>query len=242
MASVHLRFTAPPREGLAFLHIYESVNPTGPWTEIEVVAAPAIGSYPDYISEYSTDQAVSGLDYFAIQWEDDKGALTEISNGVQGGTDSFVSEIIDLVYERDTSLDKQVVRQETEVAVEDFFGRDPYTVDGSKVNYRTKVGLARLVQARTLVNVAVAQAASSAVATSAGGWTAGLVSMKGASSSEVAKTASANSALIRWLLEEASRALGLNFSRIAQMAGIEIAGGFSEIVSADISRLQIEVE
>lgn len=242
MASVPLRFSAPPRENLKSLHIFEAPDSSGPWVEIEEVTGVAIGSFPDYIDEYTTQAATSGIDWFAIQWEDTGGAFTEMSNPIQGGTRSFVAEIIDLVTERDESLDAQVVRQETEVAVETYFGQDPYTVDGTNVNYTKKVGLARLVQARTLINAAVAQAASTAAATSGAGWTAGLVSMKGSSSSEVAKTAAVNSDLIKWLLEQASRQLGLNWSRIVQMAEIPIAGGLSEIVSADISRLQIEVE
>ena len=231
--SVYLRFTPPDRQSLTKLLIYEAASADGPWgTPIEVVTE--IGSYPDYISEYTTNDAVSRINWFAIQWEDAGGARTELSNPIQGGSSTFVGEIVSLVGERDHSLDEQVVRQEAEVAIEDYFGIDPYTVNAVNVNYRTKVGLAKLVQARSMLNNLILAASVG----SSSGWTAGLVSMKSGTS----EGSKASEALIRWLLSEAAGALRLNFSRIARMATPVIAGGMSEIVTADISRLMIEVE
>jgi hypothetical protein len=48
--------------------------------------------------------------------------------------------------------------------------------------------------------------------------------------------------IIDSLLAEAARELGVGVSIVAQMMEIPIAGGMSRIVSADISRLLIEVE
>ncbi len=228
MASVFLRFTPPDRKDLAALLIYEEVSAEGPFDTL-IETAIEIGVYPDYISEYTTDQAVSNVNWFAIQWQDVKGARTEISNPIQGGSSSLVGEIVSLVGERDHTLDDQVVRQEVEFALESYFNTDPYALSMSNTNFRQRIGIARLVQARVMMS----QVARSSGTTS--GWTAGLVSMK---SGDV----SSNERLIGWLLKEAMLGLGLSTSRIAQMAELPIAGGLSRIVTADISRLLIEVE
>jgi hypothetical protein len=217
MASVHLKFSAPAREDLILLRIFEAPTAAGPFDvpieEVDLAAEGAV--YPDYISEYTTDLAVSTTNYFTVQFEDDKGALTDMSNPVQGGTGTFVGEIMDLVKERDHTLDEQTVRQEAEFAIETYFGIDPYTVVSATTSYRIRIGLARLVQARTMIN-RFAQVAGA----SASSWTAGLVSMK-------SSTGSSDQALVKWLLEQAAEGLGLNYSRIAQMATMVIAGGLS---------------
>lgn len=220
MPSVHLRFSAPAREDLTKLRIFEAASPAGPWiTPIEILDLVAAGKvFPDYLSEYTTDDAANTTDWFAIQWEDAGGARTEISNAMQGGTTTMVGEIIDLVAERDHTLDEQTVRQETEFAIESYFGKDPYTVDTDTTNYRIRIGLARIVQARSMLN---RLAATSSSGTSSG-WTAGLVSMKSGSDSQ-----SASEGLIRWLLQEAGNLLGWNYARVAQMATVVIAGGQS---------------
>lgn len=227
--SVFLRFTAPDREDLVKLRIFESVAAEGPWTNvIEEVTGVDLGTYPDYISQYTTNLAASKTNWFSIQWEDDKGAVTEISNPVQGGTSTLVGEIIALVGERDITLDDQVVRQETEFAIETYFGSDPYLATTD--SYRVKVGLARLVQARSMM---------STLATASGtnsGWTAGLVSMKSGTS------ASTSENLIRWLLEEAANGLGLSVARVAQMAQMVIAGGLSTYNGNGTAPVLVEVE
>lgn len=220
MPSVHLRFSAPAREDLTKLHIFEAASPAGPFiTPIETVNLVTEGIvFPDYISEYTTDQAANTTDWFAIQWEDEGGAKTEISNAMQGGTTTLVGEIIDLVNERDHTLDEQTVRQESEFAIESFFGKDPYTVDSETTTYRIRIGLARVVQARAMLNRLAATSSSG----SGSGWTAGLVSMKSSTDSQ-----GASESLIRWLLQEAGNLLGWNYARVAQMATMTIAGGMS---------------
>lgn len=229
MASVFLNFTPPDREDLSELRIFEGPTKDGPWTLIETLVD--LGPYPDYISHYTTDLASSNVSWFSIQWADTKGAETDLSNAIQGGTETLVGEIVDRALTRDNTLDEQVVLQEAEALVERYYGKDPYTVEPSTVSYFTKNSLAKLVQAKAMLSGIV----SSSTATSS--WSAGLVSMKSGTSSsgDSYKLAVA-------LMEEAAKELGMNFSRIAQMTGITIAGGFSQIVSADISRLMIEVE
>ena len=131
MASVFLNFTPPDREDLTKLRIFEATDAAGPWNEIEVVTA--IGEYPNYISSYTTNLATSNTNWFSIQWEDAKGAQTDQSNAIQGGTETLVGEIVDRVLVRDNTLDEQVVLAETEALIERYFGCDPYTVDPASV-------------------------------------------------------------------------------------------------------------
>jgi hypothetical protein len=230
-ASVFLNFTPPDREDLTKLHIFESPNATGPWTNIETVTA--VGTYPNYISSYTTNLAASALSWFSIQWEDSKGAKTDQSNSIRGGTETLVGEIVDRVLVRDGTLDEQVVLAETEAIIERYFGTDPYTIDPSTVGYATKNSLAKIVQAKSMYSTLITSA------TTGDSWTAGLVSMKSSSGSSSGTNALA---VIDALMKEAARELGLGVSIVAQMANLQIAGGFSQIVSADISRLMIEVE
>lgn len=229
MASVFLNFTPPDREELTTLRIFEATDKSGPWTEIEAVTE--IGTYPNYISSYTTNLASNAINWFSIQWEDAKGAKTDQSNAIQGGTETLVGEIVDRVLVRDGTLDEQVVLAETEALIERYFGVDPYTVDPNSVGYATKNSLAKMVQAKSMYSKVVTSSSTS------GGWTAGLVSMKSSSGDS---TTSMD--IIDSLMKEAARELGVGVSIVAQMMAIPIAGGFSQIVSADISRLLIEVE
>ena len=226
--SVKLRFTAPDTEDLKYLKIYEEASPTGVWdTVIETVDLDALdAAYPEYISEYETNMALSATDWFAIQWIGRKGAVGGLSNPMQGGTSSLVGEIVELVGQRDSNLDAQVVRQETEFAIETYFGQDPYTATTD--SYRIRVGLARLVQARTMLSDLAKGGGSNS------GWTAGLVSMKSGTTG--------NEKLVRWLLEQAAIGLGMNYARIAQMATMVIAGGMSAYDVSVAVPVLVEVE
>jgi len=228
MASVHLNFKPPNLDDLVKLIILESPAADGSFSVIEEVTV--IGAFPDWISDYSSDQAISANDWFAIKWEDDKGVQTDISNPIQGGTESFVGEIVALTLERDNDLDKQTVIQEAEYAIEYYYGKNPYTVDSSTTNFKQRVGLARLVQARSMLNRMAQRSGGSA-----GGWTAGLVSLKGGSQQDDMK-------LVEWLLAQAQMGLGLTTARIAQMATIVIAGGLSAYEIGTAEAVLVEVE
>jgi hypothetical protein len=211
-------------EDLTKLKIYEAAASDGPWgAPIEEVTD--VGSYPDYIDHYTTALALSKVNWFTIIWEDSKGAETDRSNPIQGGADDLVSEIMDLVEERDHTLDTQVVRQETEFLLEQYYHIDPYTA--TEDSYMRKIGLARLVQARVMLNRIASSSSSS-------GWTAGLVSMKSGGS--------ADKATVIWLLEEAAKGLGWNYARVAQMATMVIAGGMSSYENYISEPILIEVE
>ena len=127
MASVHLDFTVPDRPDIVKMRIYESPTETGTFSEIEEITT--LGSYPNYLSQYTTDQATATNYWFAIEFEDSKGALTERSLPMQGGTQSLVSMVTDRVLLRDPNLREEIVVQEAEIAVSDVFNtNDPYEV------------------------------------------------------------------------------------------------------------------
>lgn len=226
MASVFLDFVPPDRPGFVTLEIFEAPAHDGSFTSIEVVSD--IGEYPDYITRYSSNLATSVADWFAIQWTDDKGVKSQRSEAMQGNTESLVGILVSRIMLRNSSLDENVVLQEVENLIQEFFGVvDPYTIDPASVRGRIMTGLTLLGMARSQLFITASGGASAS-------WTAGLVSMKSSTDTSFST--------VEMLLKQASQMLGLNISRVAQMATPEIAGGLVTIVSADISRLQIEVE
>lgn len=208
MASVNLKFSAPGQENLAELRIYESPTQDGFMTLIETVTD--IGAFPDYINSYTTDQADDVTDWFSIQWVDDKGAESEMSDPWQGNTDSVVAQIVERVIQRGSDVEESVVIQEAELAAETYFNKDPYAVE-LPVSRRVLMGLVYLTLARSL-SLQTSQSGGES-------FTAGLVQMKSDS-----KAADVD---VTGLLDEAATLLGLKRSVVAEMAELPIAGGSS---------------
>lgn len=223
MASVFLRFVPPDRDDLIRLHILESTTQTGTLNEIEVVTA--IGSSPSWISEYTTDQATSVDDWFAIQWEDAKGAYTEISERVQGQTSTLVGEVVDQVKLRLPTVDSNIILTEALAAVETLFpAEDAAAVLRDTATYRQRSGLVMLAQALSMMAVTT---------TSASQWTAGLVGMR----TDVAITEKQ----VDRLISEAAKRMGISYSTILQLAETEVAGGFKTLAAIDMTRLIVEI-
>lgn len=225
MASVHLKFVPPDLEDLQNLLIFESPSQNGLFTQIENVTA--IGVYPTYIDEWTTTYATSVSNWFAIQWEDSKGAVSDISASVQGGVSTAISEVVSRVAIRDSSLNEHVILQEAEAAIQYVYPLiDPYdpTFHPSYVEMR---GLTNLTLAMCYM-VSMAQVHSSA-------WVAGIVSMK-TSDTAIQQRADA----IERLLKAANKDLGLNFSMIAYLEDLLVAGAH-EVVSIDQTRLLVEI-
>lgn len=227
MASVSLDFVPPDIPNLAKLYIYEAPAKDGPWTLIETVTA--VGVYGNYLSRYTTQMATSVIDWFSIQWEDDKGAQFGQSSAVKGGTETAVSEITDRVLLRDASIAEAVAEQEAEAVVEDYFGTtDSLSIDRSVVTAKELSGLTMLALARAkLFQIYTGGTASD--------YTAGLVSQKSSTQAALKLTD------IKDLLSEANTLLGRNFTCILQMDEIEIAGGSVLAGIPDASRLIVEV-
>lgn len=223
MASVTLEFALPSIPDIASLRVYECPTQDGIFTLIDETTA--VGTYPDYINSFTTDQATSETDWFAISYVDSLDAESDLSQPWKGGTQSVVSQVVSRVIQRGATQEESIIIQETEAAVEEYFHQDPYTVP-LPVLYRELAGLTYVVLARLLLF-------ESTISTSASqSWTAGLVSMKTADATETQKS-------IENLLKMAAMELNVNQSRIAQIVDVPIAGGLGGEAQVDITRLQL---
>lgn len=228
MASVHLKFEPPDSTGLTTLIIFESSEKEGVYSEIERVTD--VGTFPNYLDEYTTNKATAVEYWFAIQWEDSKGATTEVSAPVQGNSSTPVGDIVSRVELRDPSLTHAIVVQEAEAALERVLppGTDVYDPSIS-LTYRQLRGLTNLTLAMCYM-VSMAQTAT-------GDFTAGLVAMK---SSDTAIKSRVDS--IQRLVKSANSDLGLSFSMIAYLQELDIPGTLiSNASQFDQSRLIYEL-
>jgi len=221
MADVRLDFVKPEIPDLVKLHIYESDTQLGVFNPIEEVTA--IGTYPNYISYYTTELAGDESHWFAIEWEDSKGAMFGISQAVQGNVQTVVGEVVSRALLRDPIFNEMIVTQEALAVIETYFKTDPLSVDFSTVTYSELSGLTLLTMVRSYIFTSVSQSSED--------YTAGLVSQK--SSSGTRKDLDA-------LLAQANAFLGTNFSVVMVMEEIEIAGGTAGEVTVDQTRLLVE--
>jgi hypothetical protein len=237
--SVRFDFEPPRDPDFVELRIWESATNGGSsWTLIETVTN--IGTYPNYITEYETDQVQVVGHWFAIEWISAKGASTDLSNPIQGGTELLIGEVVSRMHMYDSSLDENVSYREAEAAIEELFSVDPYSVNVVGVSYKKIQGLVYLSLARAYIATLIVNE----VAAASGGaddYTAGLVAQKASSASSSSSTQTRLD-LLKYLLNMANSSLGKNYSVVAVMEAVQIAGGFSQVVSLDESRLLIEVE
>lgn len=230
-ANVILDFVPPDVPGFTKLLIYESATQAGaPGTLIETVTD--IGEYPDYITRYTTTQAASGTGWFSVQFEDEQGGRTTVSDSVQGGTFTAISKLIQRVLSRDSTLDENVVLQEAEAVLATIMNvDDPYTVDVATITYPQWVGMTYLVLARSYIGELVSGGESES-------YTAGLVSQKSASAD-----AEKRLKLIKELIDFANIELGLNYSIVMLLEDIDPTGlGSITSVTYDQSRLLLEID
>lgn len=226
MASVRLNFRPPTDTGIDKLHIYEAAAKEGPFGIIETVEE--VGTYPDYITEYSTQLATDAENWFAIEWESTKGVLSGMSAPMQGGTENLVSEITDRVILRDNGLNENVVAQEAEAVVEEFFpDRLVREVMSNEATYRQISGMVLLTWARAAL-------LTSFSSSSGAGWTAGLVSLKPASST------ARDFRAIGEILKQANVILNRSYSVVMLMEEIEVADGVKTLQGIDLSRVMVE--
>lgn len=102
MARVTLYFQPFPDDDAVSLRVEEAPASTGPWTEIENEAS--IGTFPDWISALTTENATAESYWFRIRWERDTGAFTPYSEPVLG-TDIPERWTVPTVYRDWTRLD-----------------------------------------------------------------------------------------------------------------------------------------
>src|SRR5262245_35971053 len=103
MASVRLDFTPPGIPDVIELHVEEAPDSGGPFVQIDTADS---GTYPNYISSYTTQLATSTTYWFRIRWETLQGVFTPYSAPLQGGTKTLVQEIVDRVMLRNPSLNE----------------------------------------------------------------------------------------------------------------------------------------
>jgi hypothetical protein len=208
MATVTLQFQAPDTEDLSELRVYEAAAPTGPFVQIDSTTEIFAGE--GYIDSFTTDAADTADDWFSITWvaADVESPLSPPVRGVDPG---LVGEIAQRVMQRDPSLDYAVVLQEAESVVEQFFGKDPYSVDlsvdapAARI-YRTKNGLTYWTLAQTIL-------AGFAMSSSVQSATLGLVSFR----SESGQTKGGD---VQELLDLAWKQLGIGGSVVLDMRRI----------------------
>ena len=223
MASVYLRFSPPDRDDIVKLHILESSTMNGALTTIEEVTD--IGTFPNYINDYTTDQAGNNADWFAIQWEDSKGAFTNISERLQGGTKTVVLELIDRIMLRDPSIDEELARQEAEITLSEYFRTDdPYAIDPSTVTYAEWGGLTYLSLARIYISEIL-------IGSNVSGYTAGIVAQQQGNTQK-------SLADVQRLIDEGNRLLGRNYSLVMQLEPVS----FGTVTGAEIDQTRLLVE
>ena len=205
MASVTLDFVPPIDPDIVALRIYEAVAAEGPFNEIERTTS--VGTAPNYITRYTTTQATDVQNWFTIAWENADAVISPMSQPIQGGTESLVSEVAQRVMQRDPSISEAIAVQEAEATVEMIVGGDPYATD-VELTYNQLAGATYLTLARIYMFT------SATTQTSTEDYTAGIVSEKSGSSSSTGGGRNA----IADLLRMASASLGLGGSRVAQMA------------------------
>jgi hypothetical protein len=240
VASVTLDFVQPQEPDLVALRIYESTAQDGAYIERERVAD--IGTLPNYITRYTTDQAQSSTGWFAIAWENDHGVISPLSAGVKGNTDNYVAELVDRIMLRDPSISEAIAVEEAEAVLWLYLGEDPYSTE-KILNPNELSGLTYLALGRIFT---FSVAATSTVGDK---YTAGIVSQGGGSSS----TGGKGGASIKDLFDLGRGILGLNTSVIAQMTGIpagSVAGacgcGYGYValdaVTYDETRLLLDID
>lgn len=240
--SVTLEFIPPDEPDLKALHIYEAPAVDGTYVSIDETES--IGTYPNWITRYTTDQAGVLDHWFAIAWENTAGVEGELSAPMQGGSTSLVSEISNRVLLRDPTLNKIIVGQEAESAISIYYNTsDPYSIPVDSVSPLVMSGLTYLTMARCYIVRVSTQASSGA----ANKWTTGLVSMDTSVSSASVAAPWDN---IENLMKLANIELGRNYSVILLAEEIGVAGGYkiskgkltTSLMGIDLSRGAVMVD
>lgn len=224
--SIPLDFIPPGEPGIVALRIYESPTKTGSYTQIERVTA--IGAYPNYITRYETALAGAVDHWFAIAWESTGGFVGELSVPVQGGKTTLVGILTDRMILRDPALNEIIAAEEAEGAISDYYGTiDPFSVDPATVSPYILSGLTMLALARAYIVTALTTSTTQS-------YTAGLVQQTSGSATKQQQN-------IEGFLNLANRMLGRNYSFVALMEELEVAGGFRQLVGVDVTRGIIEI-
>lgn len=227
MATIPLSFIAPDIDGLTELRIYESSSSSGPFSLIDTIT-PVVDDDDNYISEAVTSNAASASDWFAIAWYD--GATeTDLSSPIK--VVASLARVVNGVLLRDPSLNAQIVAEEAEVALYDYFGAN---WSEAVPTPREMSGLIWMAMARAYISKIVEAASASE------SYSAGMVSQKTASSSG---SGTNYLAMVERFLDFANAELGTNKSVVMQLADFDPTGmGTLSLITIDQSRLVLEQE
>jgi hypothetical protein len=225
---VRLDFNPPSVPNIVKLYIYEALAADGTGEAlIETVVPPNLGTYPEYISRYTTALANSNNNWFSIDWEDDKGAKLGQSERVQGGTNLLINQVVNRVMLLDPTLNENAVTFEVEAIISDVFNtQEPYDPD-LVATYGQMRGMTYLAMARSLIVESIKATETESV-------TLGLVSMKGSTSRDVAKD-------VERLIDLANSDLGILTSVVMQLEAVQYGLG-SKGIEYDQSRLMMWYE
>lgn len=227
MATIAVDFTPPDIPGIVALRIYESATKEGIYAQIERTTD--IGTFPTYISRYTSAMASSSTDWFKIAWEDEAGDISVTSVAMQGGTTTLVSTLVNRVMLRDAALNEVVVAQVAEAVIcKVMHTTDPYDVTLT-ATFDQLEGMTLMILARANMHMIMNSASES------DSYTAGLIAIKSASSTKTSSTD-----LIEWLIDQANLLLGLDYSAVMLMEDIVIDGS-SSAWQWDHSRLLVNV-
>lgn len=209
METVRLDFVPPSAPDIVALRIEEATAKEGVFAEIE--STTAVGTYPNYISYYTTNAATSVSNWFRIRWEAADGILSAYSEPLQGGTKTLVQEIVDRVLLRMPTANEIIVTQEAQATISIVFATDdPNSIlveEATPVQIR---GITNLVMARTMAGSYYVSVGTTDK------FTAGLVSLQsGSSGSAGGSMADA----IKELLKLANEDLGIGASYVLLMQG-----------------------
>lgn len=214
-ASQSFAFIPPDTPGITTLHVEEAPSASGSWLEIDTTTA--VGTFPGYISTYSTDSAFDATDWFRIRWSDGAGAFTPYSQPLKGTSSTVVGEIVKRAKQRNRRLDTNVLSQEAEAVIQYVLGNhvDPYdTTLLATLTYRQLNGLTYLTMANTMIATDLGGGQNVA---SAG---IGLVQFKSEQSSKSSATE------IAALIELANAALNITTSFVLQIETIWCRGPY----------------
>jgi hypothetical protein len=223
MASARLDFVPPPEPDIVALRIYEAATQDGVYAQIERTTA--VGTAPDWISYYTTDDAASATGWFRIAWETTGGVVGPFSPPVQGGTSSLISKVVARVMQRNVNLDEALVYQSAQYVIATFLNTENPDDPALTVTIKELEGLTLLTLARASMQTVMQGGQSES-------FTAGLVSMK--SETKVGDLRD----LIKYLTDEAALLLGITNVYIMLLEDIDPTGiGSISAIDYDQSRL-----
>jgi hypothetical protein len=218
MFKVTLHFLPPGDDDIVKLHVMESPTKDGVFAEVDTTEE--IGTYPNYISHYTTALANTEDDWFSIVWENAAGDVSDLLTPIKGGTETLLSRIVRRVIERDPAVSPNIAAQESEVVIYETLGSLDVPVE--EVTPPQMSGMTYLTLARVYISDIVQTTQSES-------YTAGLVQQK---------TSSGQSAVasVDQLIELANKDLGLNVSVVMLMESVWPGTSVSAIEN-DQSRL-----